>query len=44
MNRGLEVTHTDTQLHISGQGFTVSAQFNEQNLMTAMSANLNATQ
>ncbi len=44
LNRGLEVQHNDTQLHISGAGFSVSVQFNEQGLVTAMSADLGGTQ
>jgi uncharacterized protein DUF6882 len=38
--RGLRVQHNGPQMYISGPAFTVSVQFNPQNLVTAMSANM----
>lgn len=40
VQRGLRVQHNGPQMYISGPGFTVSVQFNQQNLVTAMSANM----
>jgi len=40
MRRGLRVQHHGPQMYISGPAFSVSVQFNEQNLVTAMSANM----
>lgn len=40
MNRGLGVQHNGPHMYISGPGFTVSVQFNQQNLVTAMTANM----
>lgn len=40
MQRGLRVQHNGPQMYISGPSFTVSVQFNQQNLVTAMSANM----
>ena len=39
-NRGLRLQENDTQLHIEGPTFTVTANFNEHNLMTAMTVNM----
>lgn len=38
--RGLRVQHNGPQMYISGPAFTVSVQFNQQNLVTAMSSNM----
>lgn len=38
--RGLRAQHNGPHMYISGPSFTVSVQFNEQNLVTAMSANM----
>lgn len=43
-NRGLGVQHNGPQMYLSGPGFSVSVQFNQQNLVTAMSANLGGSQ
>jgi hypothetical protein len=40
VNRGLGVQHNGSQMYLTGPGFSVSAQFDQQNRMTAMSANL----
>lgn len=40
--RGLRAEHNATQMQITGPGFSVAVQFNEQNLVTAMSANMGA--
>lgn len=39
-HRGLNVRNHGPQMYLSGPGFSVSVQFNQQNLVTAMSANL----
>jgi hypothetical protein len=44
VNRGLSVQHNGPQMYIAGPGFSVSVQFNPQNLVTAMSANLSGSQ
>ncbi|HEX6359121.1 DUF6882 domain-containing protein [Actinophytocola sp.] len=44
VNRGLGVQHNGLQLYLTGPGFSLSVQFNQQNLMTAMTANLGANQ
>jgi len=44
VNRGLSVQHNGPQMYVSGPGFSVSVQFNQQNLVTAMSANLGGVQ
>lgn len=38
--RGLSVQHNGPQMYVAGPAFSVSVQFNEQNLVTAMSANM----
>ncbi len=43
-NRGLTVDHDDAQMRITGPAFTVTVRFNDQNLVTAMSANLEPEQ
>ncbi|WP_133907783.1 DUF6882 domain-containing protein [Actinophytocola oryzae] len=40
VNRGLGAQHNGPQMYISGPGFSVSVQFNPQNLVTAMSVNM----
>ena len=40
VHRGINVRHHGPQMYLSGQDFSVSVQFNQQNLVTAMSANL----
>jgi hypothetical protein len=40
VNRGLRVQHNGPHMYMSGPGFTVSVQFNQQNLVTAMTANM----
>ena len=40
VQRGLRVQHNGPQMYVSGPAFTVSVQFNEQNLVTAMSGNM----
>ena len=44
VNRGLSAQHNGPHMYIAGKGFTVSVQFNQQNLVTAMSANLGSGQ
>ncbi len=44
VNRGLGAQHNGSQMYITGPGFSVSVQFNQQNLMTAMTANLGGSQ
>ncbi|MFL6124938.1 DUF6882 domain-containing protein [Actinophytocola sp.] len=40
VNRGLTAQHHGPQLYLSGPGFSVTVQFNGQNLVTAMTANM----
>ncbi len=40
--RGLRAEHNAAQMQVTGPGFTVSVQFNEQNLVTGMTFNMGA--
>jgi hypothetical protein len=44
VHRGVNVRHHGPQMYLSGRGFSVSVQFNQQNLVTAMSVNMSSAQ
>jgi hypothetical protein len=40
VNRGLDVEHNESQMRVTGADFSVSVQFNQRNLVTAMSSSM----